>query len=286
MKKKLTFLVFVTMMLITLILANVQAQRLSRHKDTTRHQIYHTSPKAEIPAYLAIIAGASFGFKAMDKHAYLSAEGALALNPETLNSWDKPVAYYDPANFEKAQATSDVLLTVFVASPSLLLLDKKIRKDLDDFLCVFLSAHAADNVLYFSSVAAVRRPRPLTYNPEVPLSEKTGDNKTNSFFSGHVTWTATSSFLIAKMYSDYHHINGWKRVALYTGASVPPALVGYYRMQAGKHFTTDVITGFAIGAACGILAPELHRKKDRYGLIVKPFSMNQATGVSLIYNIR
>lgn len=285
MRKKISLIIFVVMMLITLILTNATAQFI-RPADSTRHQVYQTNPKVEIPAYLVIIGGASLGFKAMDKHASLSAEGALALNPETLNAWDKPVAYYNPADFEKAQATSDMLLTIFVASPSLLLLDKNIRKDWDDFMSIFLSAHAIDNVAYFSSVVSVRRPRPLTFNPEVPLDQKTGDNRTNSFFSGHVTWTATSTFLTVKIYTDYHGIRGWKRMALYTGASIPPALVGYYRMHAGKHFTTDVMTGFVVGAACGILAPELHRRKDKSGLSVRPFSMNEATGVSLVYNLR
>src|SRR6266850_379648 len=125
-----------------------------------------------------------YGIQALDKYASMTEEDVLRLNPETINSFDRPVAYYNPANFESAQKTSDVLLDVALVTPVFLLLDKKIRKDWKDILSLFLVAHAVDNVIYFSSGTAVRRPRPLTYNPAVPLSEKAGEGKSNSFFSG------------------------------------------------------------------------------------------------------
>ena len=47
---------------------------------------------------------------------------------------------------------------------------------------------------------------------------------------------------------------------LYTVASIPPAFVAAYRMKAGKHFRTDVIAGFVVGGAMGIMIPDLHRR--------------------------
>ena len=70
---------------------------------------------------MAIIGAASLAFKQTDKVASLDASTAANLNPESVNAFDRPVAYYSPANFASAQHISDVLLTVFVASPSLLL---------------------------------------------------------------------------------------------------------------------------------------------------------------------
>ena len=50
---------------------------------------------------------------------------------------------------------------------------------------------------------------------------------------------------------------------LFAGAAVPPAVVGYYRMKGGKHFRTDVLAGIAVGAATGILIPELHKRSPK-----------------------
>ena len=217
----------------------------------------------------------------------LTEADVLKFNPESINSFDRPVAYYNSANFESAQKTSYVLLDVALVSPVILLLDKKIRKDWKDILSMFLVAHAIDNIFYFSTVTAVSRPRPLTYNPAVPLSEKIGEGKSNSFFSGHTSWSATSTFFLVKVYTDYHHIKGFKRLLLFTGAAVPPSLVGYYRMEAGRHFKTDVMAGLLVGALCGITVPELHRNKNKIqNLSVSPFMMQGANGISLTYIIK
>ena len=255
--------------------------------DSMRFKVYKTNPKIEIPIPAAFFVGSYFGFKALDKYASMTEEDVLKLNPETINSFDRPVAFYNSANFTSAQKTSDMLLDAALVTPVFLLLDKKIRKDWKDILSLFLVTHAVDNVIYFSSVTAVRRPRPLTYNPAVPLPEKTGDGKSNSFFSGHTSWSATSTFFLVKIYTDYHQIKGFKRLLLYTGATIPPALVGYYRLEAGKHFKTDVLTGLVVGALCGITVPELHRNKNKINSIsMTPFMMQGANGVSLTYNIK
>jgi len=74
---------------------------------------------------------------------------------------------------------------------------------------------------------------------------------------------------------------------LLTGAAIPPSLVGYYRMEAGRHFKTDVIAGLLVGALCGITVPELHRNKNKIpNLSVSPFMMQGANGISLTYIIK
>src|SRR5258706_721633 len=152
------------MRLIIVLLSMIEPFVLKAQNDSTRFRVYKTNPKIEIPIPLAFFCGSYFGFKALDKYASMTEGDVLRLNPETINSFDRPVAYYNPANFESAQKTSDVLLDVALVTPVFLLLDKKIRKDWKDILSLFLVAHAVDNVIYFSSGTSVRRPRPLTYN--------------------------------------------------------------------------------------------------------------------------
>jgi membrane-associated phospholipid phosphatase len=250
-------------------------------------KIYKIHAKWEVPVSLVLIGAASLGYKWMDQRASLTAEQVVALDPMNINSFDRPAAYYDPSTFKSAQSKSDIMMTAFVVSPILLIFDKKIRRDWADMLGLLLVAHAADNTIFFSSILMVRRARPLTYNAGLPLEAKTGVGKTNSFPSGHVSWTATSTFFIAKVYTDYHHIKGLKRMLFFTGAALPPTLIGYYRVHAGSHFNTDAITGGLLGMACGIGIPELHRiSKKVDGLAIQPFFMNGSNGISLTYLLK
>jgi membrane-associated phospholipid phosphatase len=48
---------------------------------------------------------------------------------------------------------------------------------------------------------------------------------------------------------------------------------GYFRVVALKHFPSDVLIGFVIGATCGVAVPEMHRFKRqaiRYSAIATP----------------
>ena len=250
-------------------------------------KIYKGHPKWEIPAGIILISSASYGVKQVEKIATLTEEGVTALNPASINAFDRPAAYYDPAGFKSAADKSDIIMTLCIVSPAILMLDKKMKNDWADLLGILLMAHTVDNAIFFSSVLTVRRPRPIEYNAGLSTEIRAGTGKTNSFFSGHESWSATSCFFIAKVYTDYHKIKGLKRLLIYTGAAIPPTIVSYYRVHAGAHFNTDVITGTVVGAACGILLPALHkiRLKDK-GLSVRPFYKLGANGVSLSYRIK
>ena len=85
---------------------------------------------------------------------------------------------------------------------------------------------------------------------------------------------------MTKVFCDYHPEIGNKKYLLYAAATIPPLLLGYFRVKALRHFPSDVMVGTAIGALCGILIPEIHRirsKKISLGLYSSP----EATGLSL-----
>ena len=65
---------------------------------------------------------------------------------------------------------------------------------------------------------------------------------------------------MAKVISDYHPELGRKKWLVFAAAIIPPAIVGWYRIRALKHFPTDVLLGYLVGAAVGILVPELHKQ--------------------------
>ena len=264
----------------------IQTVFLMGQSDSTHRKIYSVNHWEAVPP-LVLFASSPLIFRALEKNAEQSLPEANALNPLSINSLDRAAAYYDPGNFANSTKQGELVLTIAVVSPLILLFDKKMRKDWADLLTILLVTHGVDNALYYTSTALIRRSRPLTFNPDVDINEKTGEGKTNSFFSGHTAWAATSTFLVAKMYTDYHHIRGINRILIYTGASILPALEGYYRIHAGRHFLTDVATGFLVGAVCGIVIPDLHRiKRKNDHVSFRPFFMNDANGLSITYNIK
>lgn len=161
----------------------------------------------------------------------------------------------------RAKKASDILLFSAVASPALLLLDTDIRRDAPATVLLVGESMFLNLALTTLCKEIVRRPRPYTFNPEVPLSEKLTRDARQSFFSGHTSMSAAATFSAARIWSDYHPDSGWKPVVWITAAAVP-ATVGFLRVKAGKHYWSDVLTGFVVGSACGLVIPHFHRKRD------------------------
>ena len=71
---------------------------------------------------------------------------------------------------------------------------------------------------------------------------------------------AGTSFLTARLYSDFHPDSKWKP-AVWAAAATIPAVTAYLRVQGGKHYPTDVAAGYAVGALTGYFIPKLHKSK-------------------------
>jgi len=247
---------------------------------------YHVYPKIELPVGFAALVGSYFGFRNLAYVAAMDRSEVEALNIMDINDFDRSSAYLDPNKFGKMQHFSDWALNISVFSPIILGLDKSIRKDALDMAAMYLMAHAFNDALYFSVAYNIRRPRPYVYNEALPIDSRVGKGKSNSFYSGHVAFASTATFFLVKVYTDYHQIKGWKRNLLYLAAAVPPASVGYFRYKGGKHFKSDVMLGFAVGAFAGIIVPTMHRwsEKNKH-LSIAPTVQGGAPGLGLVYRI-
>lgn len=160
-----------------------------------------------------------------------------------------------------AKKASDILLLSAVASPALLLLDKDIRSDAPTAVLLVGESMLLNLALTSLCKEIVQRPRPYTYNPDAPMAEKLKQDARASFFSGHTSMSAAATFSAARIWSDYHPDSSWKPVVWVTAAAIP-ATIGFLRVKAGKHYLTDVVTGFAVGSACGLLIPHFHRRRN------------------------
>lgn len=163
---------------------------------------------------------------------------------------------------------SDGLFFSSTAMPSLLLLDKDIRRD-KSFYIMWAEVMLINSSLTILAKSAADNPRPYVYATETDASTLKGKEPLRSFFSGHTSMTAASMFFMAKIYSDYHPNSRW-RYAVWTVAALTPAATAVLRVRAGQHFPTDVALGYVVGAATGYLVPFVHQKLQQKRLREHP----------------
>lgn len=233
------------------------------HTQTTeKEKVYNINWWLDGGITLAAMAGNYGGLAVITQRKGLDSAFVLSLDPMDINAFDRPATMVDPEFARRADELSDIGLSSAFVLPGLLAIDPKIRKDFGRVVLLYLEAGFGAGTIYaWGGAIPFERIRPIAYNDKEVLAKRTTGFLRNSFYSGHVAQTAVATFFMAKVLSDYHPEWKNKRWLLYGAASLLPAGVGFMRYKAGKHFTSDILVGFTIGAAMGILIPELHRNK-------------------------
>ncbi len=207
----------------------------------------------------------------------------LALTPDDVNAFDRYALRRNLDKVDRARLLSDIGLYASFFAPALLFLDKEISKEWKDIALMYFETQAiAANIYAWGPFGPrlIDRYRPGAYYTEFSLDERRLGRKRNSFFSGHVSTTATASFFMAKVYCDFHPELGSKKFLVYSLALIPPAFVGHNRIRSLNHFPTDVLMGTLVGAAVGILIPALHKRKNGNLSIT---SLSHGYGLALQY---
>ena len=161
-----------------------------------------------------------------------------------------------------AQRVSDRFLQGSFFLPATLLLDQPSRTHFGQVSLLTLESLLISAGVTNLTKVLVKRPRPFLYNPEAPMEAKLKKRSRYSFFSGHTSMTSTMTFLSAKMYHDFYPDSN-ARPYVWASAALIPAVTGYLRMRGGKHYLTDVLIGYGVGALVGVLVPEMHRIERR-----------------------
>lgn len=212
------------------------------------------------------------GLYANSKAPIFTTDEIISLDPQDINGFDR---WATRQNSNTAQNLSDALLMSSFMTPVFLMAGKKSRKDVYKISLMYFEAHLINGGLTGLGKAVFQRARPLVFNPEFPQTDKLKKNAKKSFPSGHTSATATSTFFVAKVFSDYYSDSKLKPY-VWTAAAVIPATTGLMRVLAGKHYPTDVITGYAIGASLGVLIPHLHKIKKPDALVEFDLGLNSA----------
>jgi len=248
----------------------------------TSSSVYKFNPAVDIPVTLVGTGWSGFALTKIYSKESSSVAKINSLRVSDINSFDRWAA---DIHSDKAADASDILFYGSMPLPLILMLDKKIRKDAGKIGLLYLQAMGVNGLLYTGSTYFTNRYRPYAYNPNVSMDARTAGGAKNSFFAGHVALVGTSTFFMAKVYSDYHP--GSKAKWLVFGlASAATAATGYLRHRGGRHFPSDIILGTAVGTLSGIMVPHLHKNKlfKDENLTLLPFT-GRSHGLSLVYRI-
>lgn len=240
---------FFTSLLLLILLSNFSIAQVKNGKpfeiDFTREAIIFGAGSAASVA----------GFTILEKVKPLTIDEVISLNPQNVNSFDR-----DAIGPYQKDVTGDVLLISSYLLPATFLLYGQTKDDFLDLALIYsevLLIQASINGIVKGSVL---RTRPFVYDPNTPLEEKQTTDARISFFSGHTSMTAAISFFTARVFSAYLEDDAAK-ILIWSGAVILPAVTALSRVNNHWHFPTDVMVGYAVGAAIGYFIPEIHRSK-------------------------
>lgn len=219
--------------------------------------VYQLKYKNDIPIGAAGIGTLTTSYFLGRKDVPPTPQQIQAMNRSNIWKVDRSATYrWSP----KSATASDVFLYASVAMPALLLINKNVRRERYVSL-MYLETMALTSGITNLVKELSHRYRPYSYNENVSMEKKTEKDTRLSFFSGHTSLVASSSFFMAKVFTDLNPNSNLKPL-VWTTAALLPAIVGVLRYCAGKHYPTDIFVGYATGAAIGFFVPYIHKKKE------------------------
>lgn len=218
--------------------------------------VYKINNKIDLPI---LISGISLSSYALFKSSAVEKPTTGQLNVWTRDevpSWERSATYKWN---ETASVWSDVGQVTAAALPLLLFTSDKIRNESQSVSLMYLETFLINQGLISSLKSTILRKRPYVYNEEVNYELKYRKTVFYSFVSGHTATAAAMSFFTAKVYADFFPESPFKKF-VWMGAGLLPAVTGYLRYEAGRHFPSDVLVGYGIGVLSGYFIPELHKR--------------------------
>ncbi|TDN38241.1 phosphatase PAP2 family protein [Hymenobacter sp. UV11] len=237
---------------------------------------YRTRFAVDGPVILGELAVSGFGLYRSMQRDGLSNTQLAALNKNDIPRFDRFSAGYFS---QSAQTASDLICyPTLVIAPGLLALNPAIRSHYGQTLALYVQTVLAADALFTTSIGNIPRYRPFIYGTEGG-DLRNGHIATNSFFAGHTAHTAAATFFAAKVFHDFNP-DSPAQPYVWGAAAAVPAVVAYFRVEAGKHFLSDNIVGYAVGATMGVVVPQLHKMAGRRGISLVPLQGVNVNGYS------
>jgi len=229
--------------------------------------------------------GAGIGLLGADyylltKQNVITEAEVLKLDPLNLTSFERGAVYN---NNQLSRDISDQFRNFCLLFPLVTIASEKGKSEFASISVMYLETLLINTAITSFSKVVVTRVRPFLYNENIPISEKLNKDANHSFFSGHVSTVSAMSFFTASVLSDLHPDSKYKWL-WWTGAITLPGIAAFTRYDAGRHFITDVLMGYGVGALIGYYIPKLHKiQSDKIRLDVIP--TQSSVSLSLKYTI-
>ena len=227
---------------------------------------YRTRFAVDAPITAVLAGGSLLGLYRIQQKDGLTDAQLAALRKDDVPGIDRfSAGWYSDA----AQTKSDFLAYGSIAAvPIVLAFNPNVRAHYGQVAGLFVQTMLATDAIFTNVTASFPRYRPYLYGSEGG-GGRNGKIATSSFFAGHTAHTATATFFMAKVFADFNP-GSPARPFVWGVAAALPVAVAYYRIEAGKHFLTDNLVGYTLGAAMGVLVPQLHKVTGRHGMSVVP----------------
>ncbi len=241
---------------------------------------YTTSFKKDGPITLGLIGLNVLGLQLIQNKKGLTPAELATKTRDKVPSFDRGnVGYYDESIDE---ASYPVMYSAYALPVAVALLNGKERNRFGQVLVLYTETMAVTGALFSITAGSINRSRPLVYSAEAPMSTRLSNNSQRSFFAGHTASVASSTFFMAKVFSDFNPDSKLKPVVWAVAAAVP-SYIGYSRYKSGHHFLSDNIIGYTVGAAAGILIPHWHKTSKMKNVSIVPNVGSNYTGMALTY---
>jgi L-lactate permease len=216
---------------------------------------YQLKGGTEAPLLYGGAIGLGLSFPINKKIEPLNMDQVYEMDPNKVNAVDRVATKTYSA---KARKVSDYFLRLSPIIPLSSLANNNSRDEFGVVSTMYLETSLVSFGITELTKVIAKRTRPFVYNSEVDNHKKLERDARKSFISGHTSHVAASTFFTAKALSDLNPDSKYNSLYWATAATIP-ALTAYLRVRGGKHFPTDVLVGYAVGALVGILVPELHK---------------------------
>jgi membrane-associated phospholipid phosphatase len=161
---------------------------------------------------------------------------------------------------ENARRWSDHTRNAGILAGGLLIFSREARRDAPKLALLYTETMLLTSGVTNLIKTTARRSRPYVYAPDWDPERQLSSGDRASFVSGHTSIAAASTFFFATVFKDYYPDSKLKPYVWGVAATIP-AVTGYLRVRAARHFPSDIIAGYALGAGIGYLVPTLHKQK-------------------------
>lgn len=217
---------------------------------------YHWKKEALLLTSSALMVGGSMY---LDSRQATPSLAEITSAVPSIGSFDKIALGYNSQGAENAR---DLLLYTTSALPIVLLSSQHLENERFQYVLMLGETVTLNAGLTFLVKSLTKRNRPYFYDDNVSTADRQNIDARKSFFSGHTSHTAAMTFFTASVFSDLYPASKWKPL-VWAGAASIPAATALLSVRAGRHFPSDVLVGYAVGAGIGVLLPFLHRVKPQ-----------------------